>query len=135
MAEHVHTLRVRYGESDQMGIAHHAVYVLWLEEARIAWLRAHGVSYRELEASGVLMPVIEITVRYRKSVRFDDELELRTTAVAAGPSRVVFTTAISHAGALCVEGTVTVAAVTSAGRPTRIPAELLPMLISSKPQA
>jgi acyl-CoA thioester hydrolase len=125
---HRHTIRVRYGESDQMGFAHHGAYVTWLEEARIEWLRAAGTSYRELEASGVLMPVIECQVRYRKPLRFDDVVELETGIVESGPSRVTFATAIRSGGELRAEGRVTVAAVTREGRPTRLPAGLVELL-------
>nr|MBA3710707.1 acyl-CoA thioesterase [Planctomycetota bacterium] len=105
---HVQTIRVRYAESDQMGFAHHAAYVVWLEEARIAWLRAVGASYRDLEASGVLMPVIECSIRYRKSLRFDDLAELETAIAVLGPSRLSFTTVVRLDGAVCAEGTVTI---------------------------
>ena len=58
MATGTHTIRVRYGESDQMGVANHAAYITWFEECRIEMLRSLGVSYRTLEESGVMMPVI-----------------------------------------------------------------------------
>ncbi|MEK7413504.1 MAG: thioesterase family protein, partial [Planctomycetota bacterium] len=96
MPADIHRIRVRYAETDQMAVAHHSAYVAWFEEARIAWLRNHGHSYKQLEESGTIMPVVELTIRYRKAARFDDELALTTTAVAAGPSRVVFTTVITR---------------------------------------
>ena len=125
MSEHQHSIRVRYAESDQMGVAHHAAYVPWLEEARIEWLRAQAHSYRQLEADGVFMPVIELAVRYRRSLRFDDVATLITTAIAGGPTRICFTTRVMHGEILCAEATVTVAAVDAAGKPRRIPADLL----------
>ncbi len=120
-------LRVRYAESDQMGYAHHAAYVVWLELARIEWLRAQGESYRDLEASGVLLPVIACSLRYRRPLRFDDEMELTTCIGAAGPSRITFDTTIAAVagGELCAEGQVTIAAVDRSGRPVRLPARLL----------
>ncbi len=121
---HRHVIRVRYAESDQMGVAHHAAYVVWFEEARIAWLRAHGHDYRALEASGVLMPVIDLQVKYRRSLRFDDEIEMATRISAYGPSRVTFTTVITCGGKECAEATVTVASMSREGRPTRLPAGL-----------
>ncbi len=128
---HRHLIRVRYAESDQMGVAHHAAYVVWLEEARIAWLRAHGHEYRALEASGVLMPVIELQVRYRRSLRFDDEVEMTTRIAAHGPSRVTFSTVIACAGKECAEGRVTVAAMNREGRPTRLPAALAEVMAAA----
>ena len=131
---HRHVIRVRYAESDQMGVAHHAAYVVWLEEARIAWLRAHGHDYRALEASGILMPVIDLQVKYRRSLRFDDEIEMTTRIAAYGPSRVTFSTVIACAGKDCAEGTVTVAAMSREGRPTRLPAALAAVMAAAAVQ-
>ncbi len=121
MPADIHRIRVRYAETDQMAVAHHSAYVAWFEEARIAWLRNHGHSYKQLEESGTIMPVVELTIRYRKAARFDDELALTTTAVAAGPSRVVFTTVITRGDDTLAEGVVTVAAVGRDGKPMRLP--------------
>lgn len=127
MAVQSHRIRVRYAETDQMAVAHHAAYVAWLEEARIAWLRSNGLSYRDIEAAGTMLPVIEVTIRYRKPARFDDVLEFATDAKMAGPSRVAFTTAINRSGEQLAEATVTVAAVDRDGKPVRIPADLQPI--------
>ena len=124
--EHRHRLRVRYAETDQMGVAHHSACVPWLEEARIEWLRAHGSSYRDLEAGGILMPVVDLQVRYRRPVRFDDAVDLITTVSAPGPTRLVFHTELFHEGKLCLTADVTVAAIDRDSRPVRIPAGLLP---------
>jgi len=126
MTPHLLTFRIRYAESDQMGLAHHAAYVVWLEAARIEWLRAQGLSYRALEEQGVLMPVIELTISYRRPLRFDDEIELSTIAAVLGPSRVAFTTSVRLAGDATVraEATVVVACVGRDGRPQRLPVVL-----------
>lgn len=128
MTTGVHTIRVRYAESDQMGVAHHASYVVWLEAARIEFLRTVGHSYRDLEAAGVAMPVVDLAVRYKRVMRFDDEMTLTTTATVIGPTRLVFRTVITHGEHLCAEADVTVAAVSLAGRPVRLPAELVKLL-------
>lgn len=130
MPEHRHRIRVRYVESDQMGVAHHSAYVAWLEEARIEWLRTVGQSYRELETAGVLMPVIELGVTYKRSFRFDDELDLVTSAAVLGRTRVEFMTRFLLAGESEVraEGRVVIAAVGRDGRPQRIPAALVAIL-------
>jgi acyl-CoA thioester hydrolase len=119
----VTTVRVRYAETDQMGVAHHGAYVAWLEEARIEWLRALGVNYRDLERDGVLMPVVDLRIAYKRPLRFDDLAELRTEGEATGPSRVSFRTQIRLSGedAVRAEGLVVVAATTRDGRPTRVP--------------
>jgi acyl-CoA thioester hydrolase len=65
-------LRVRYAETDQMGVAHHSSYFVWMEAARTELLRECGLSYRELEERGYLLPVHEAHCRFKKSVRYDD---------------------------------------------------------------
>lgn len=118
---YTHAVRVRYAETDAMGVAHHSSCIAWLEEARIEALRSLGHSYAALEASGVLMPVIEINVQYRSSLRFDDVLTLVTQIEVHGPSRLGFQTRIECEGRLAILGHVTVAAVRPDGRPQRIP--------------
>jgi acyl-CoA thioester hydrolase len=73
-----HTFRVRYAETDAMGIAHHSSFVLWMEMGRTEFMRAYGFSYRQLEEMGVLLPVLEINVRYRQPAVYDDELRIST---------------------------------------------------------
>ena len=68
------TLRVRYAETDQMGIAHHSSYFVWMEAARTELLRERGLSYRELEERGYLLPVHEALCRYKRSVQYDEEV-------------------------------------------------------------
>ena len=130
MTPFVTRVRVRYAESDQMGVAHHGAYVAWLEEARIEWLRTVGVRYRDLEKAGTLMPVVELQLAYKRPLRFDDEAELTTTAEVLGPTRVRFTTIVRLLGdsAPRAEGSVTVAATTPEGRPTRLPPAVLDAL-------
>lgn len=70
------TLRVRFAETDQMGIAHHGAYVVWFEVARVEWLRQRGVSYRTMEANGTSMAVAQIGMTYRTAAYFDDELQV-----------------------------------------------------------
>ena len=67
-------IRVRYGETDAMGFAHHANYVIWFEKARIEMLDRIGLAYRDLEASGYFIPVLEVKVSYRQPAFFDDRL-------------------------------------------------------------
>ena len=124
---HRHRIRVRYAETDQMGVVHHSSCIPWLEEARIEWLRAHGASYREMEAGGLFMPVVDLQVRYLRSLKFDDEVELLTTVAAPGPTRLAFTTQVQVDGKRCLEATVTVAAVDRSGRPVRVPSHLVPV--------
>jgi len=73
-----HTFRVRYAETDAMGIAHHSSYVVWMEMGRTEFMRAFGFTYRQLEEMGVLLPVLEVNVRYKGSAYYDDELRITT---------------------------------------------------------
>ena len=74
----VHHLRVRYAETDQMGVAHHSSYVPWIEEARTEWMRARGRSYREMEDQGLALTVVRLDIRYRESARYDEIIRIRT---------------------------------------------------------
>jgi acyl-CoA thioester hydrolase len=81
-------LRVRYAETDAMGIAHHSNYVIWLEMGRVAFLDEMGFPYREVEKRGVLLVVTQVGVKYRRPAVFDDEIIL-TTRLGALKSRLV----------------------------------------------
>lgn len=125
MGPHTVRLRVRYAETDQMGVVHHAAFIPWFELGRIEWLRAQGSSYRDIEASGMFMPVIDLAVRYRASARFDDDIDLTTAVTVVGRSRLTFTTVAVRGETILAEATVTVAAVDRDGRPTRLPPTLV----------
>lgn len=83
-------VRVRYAETDQMGIAHHASYVVWFEIGRTDLCRHVGLSYREIEERGFLLVVTEIACRYRTSFRYDDEVLIRTHIEEWGSRAVRF---------------------------------------------
>ena len=83
-------LRVRYKETDQMGIAHHSNYIVWFEIGRTDLCRETGFSYAEIEARGYLLVVTEIQCRYRSPFRYDDEVLIRTTVAEAGSRRIRF---------------------------------------------
>ena len=88
--ESITPIRVRYAETDAMGIVHHAVYPVWMELGRSDFLRALGQSYSEWEAQGVRMSVAELQVKYRAPARYDELVEVRTRLAEAGRRRVVF---------------------------------------------
>ena len=122
-----HSIRVRYAETDTMGVAHHSAYVAWLEEARIEWLRSRGVSYRDLEEQGLFMPVTNVSIQYRRPFRFDDAMLLKTSVKRDGRCSLIFATELFLAGAESrhARGTVTVTAVDTQSRPTRLDDTLL----------
>jgi acyl-CoA thioester hydrolase len=120
------TFRVRFAETDQMGVAHHAAYVVWLEAARVEWMRERGLSYRELEDSGVSMAVSALTVRYRRAVRFDDRLRVdcRLTAVRSRYGRYAYRL-VSEDGALVATAVTEHVATDRRGKAVRLPAAWL----------
>ncbi|WP_422348236.1 acyl-CoA thioesterase [Flagellimonas sp.] len=88
------SFRVRYAETDQMGIVHHASYVPYLEMGRIEWLRAMGVSYRAMEENGLILPVISLQINYKKSALYDDMLTVETRLKQLPMVRIEFEYAI-----------------------------------------
>ena len=72
------SFRVRYGETDQMGVVYHGNYPQYLEMGRVEWLRSLGISYREMEKSGIMLPVISLCVNYKKSALYDDLITVKT---------------------------------------------------------
>src|ERR1044071_2652281 len=87
---HRFELRVRYGDTDQMGFAYYAHYLRWFEIGRAEMLRAVGRSYREIEADGVSLPVLEAWCRYREPARYDDALAIETGVLERGRASVRF---------------------------------------------
>ena len=123
-------VRVRYSETDQMGVVYHANYFVWFEVGRTDLLRRAGWSYRELEAEGVSLPVIQAHCEYRLPARYDDELEIRTKGVVLTHVRVEFTYQIIRIAddALLVTGHTVHAALDRDGRPCRLPARVRALL-------
>lgn len=78
MKYHETKIRVRYSETDQMGIVYHGNYAQYLEIGRIEWLRNFGVSYKKMEEQGVMLPVISLSINYKKSARYDDVVYVKT---------------------------------------------------------
>jgi acyl-CoA thioester hydrolase len=75
-------IRVRYGETDKMGHAYYANYLLWFEVARGEWCRSRGFTYKSLEADGMFLPVVEVWVRYRGEIDYDDDIVVRARLAA-----------------------------------------------------
>lgn len=122
MATSETTLRVRYAETDRMGVVYYANYLVWFEVARTDWLRDRGWNYREMEASGVMLPVIDAHCEYLRSAQYDDTIRITATGVLHSPVRVEFTYDVFKAdGTLLARGTTMHAAVDPQGRPCRLP--------------
>ena len=119
-------VRVRYAETDQMGVVYHGNYFAWFEVGRVELLRQTGWNYKTLEAEGIALPVIEATCQYRHPARYDDELEIRTTGRMASPARVEFTYELVRLEDLRVLATARTVhvPVNRDGRPCRLPVTL-----------
>jgi acyl-CoA thioester hydrolase len=124
--ESVTALRVRYAETDRMGVVYYANYLVWFEVARADLMRSLGGTYREMEESGVFLPVIEAQCEYRRPARYDDEIEIRTTGAVVSPVRMTFEYRISIKGqaGVAATGRTAHAATGADGRPCRLPARV-----------
>ncbi len=93
---HVSHIRVRYGETDRMGVLHHSVYPLYFEEARTDLLRKSGMSYKELEESGIILPVHDLSITYYHPAYYDDVLSVRVTLEKIEGVRLFFSYLVTN---------------------------------------
>lgn len=116
-------VRVRYADTDQMGVTYHANYLVWFEVGRTDWLRHHGWTYRDMERDGFRLPVIEVTCRYLTPARYDDELEIHTRATLVTPVRVRFDyeARLAGGGPTAASGHTVHAVIGANGKPCRVP--------------
>ena len=130
MFTHDHKLRVRYGETDQMGYAYYGDYASFFEVGRVEALRSLGFPYRRLEEEGVMLPVRDMQVTYHRPARYDDLLTVRTTITTLSSARIVFRYELfSEEGGLLTEATTTLVFVDRATmRPRRAPEQLVAAL-------
>ena len=100
-----YTFRVRYAETDQMGIAHHSNYFVWFEEGRSNFCRDIGLPYGEWEKNGVFMPVVEVHCRYKSSLLYDEPVTMEVFPAERGAATVTFGYRLRHEdGRLAAEG-------------------------------
>jgi acyl-CoA thioester hydrolase len=123
-------IRVRYAETDQMGLAHHMHYLAWFELGRTALMRANGISYAELERGGLLLPVARAELEYRRGAGYDDRVEIRTRVSGVRSRAVSFAYEARAAadGELLATGTTTLVCTDSDMRPRRMPGEVAALL-------
>lgn len=123
-------VRVRYAETDKMGVVYYAHYFVWFEIGRTDWLRETGWTYCEMEAEGLLLPVIESHCEYRLAARYDDQIAVTTQARLISPVRLAFDYALTRqADGVPIASGYTVHVTTdAAGRPTRLPARVKELL-------
>jgi len=123
---HEITIRVRYAETDRMGLLHHANYAVYFEEGRTELLRSRGYSYRDMEDSGTFLVITQLSCRYRRPVYYDDLLRLVTRVARVTRVKLVHAYELYRGDELLAEGESTLACVDRQGRPRPLPDFLLP---------
>ena len=122
-------IRVRYAETDQMGVVYHANYLVWMEIGRVELCRASGVRYRDLEGAGILLTVVEVACRYLSPARYDEEVIVRTAIVKSSPRLVRFSYGMASAedGRKLATGATTHVFCGRSLRPCRLPEPYWPL--------
>lgn len=120
-------IRVRYGETDQMGVVHHGNYALYLEMGRIEWLRKLGISYKDMEESGVMLPVVSLNINYKKPAGYDDVINVKTQLKNKPTAKIEFEYEITNEEGeiLTTASTVLVFIDTKTKRPVKAPQYIL----------
>ena len=116
---------VRYAETDQMGRAHHGIYVVWCELGRTSMMRERGVSYAEMERNGVLLPVTRLEVDYRAAAYYEETVRIETSVQAVRSRLVTFAYEVYGPGErLLARARTDLACIDREGRTRRIPEEV-----------
>ena len=125
-----YVVRARFCDTDLMGIVHHAKYLEYFEAGRVEYMRRRGVEYLDWTKRGIHLPVVEVAIRYRKSVRFDERLAVETTLIELGRATVKFVYRVRRdaSGDLVAEGSSMLACVDDDLVPKRIPDDLASLL-------
>ena len=118
------TVRVRYAETDRMGLLHHANYFVYFEMARTELLRHRGISYREIEDAGHFLVIVDIDCKFKRPAHYDDLLTVRTTVEKVTHVKIVHRYEVFRDSLLLAEGHSTLACVDRDGKPQALP-ELL----------
>ena len=123
-------IRIRYGETDQMGIVYHGNYSNFLEIGRIEWLRTLGVSYKQMELDGIMLPVISLSLKYKKSACYDDMICVKTILKKPPTATIEFDYEITNEeGEILTLGNTILAFINmKTNRPTRCPKFILDKL-------
>ena len=119
----ISVVRVRYAETDKMGVVYYANYFVWFEVARADLLRSLGWSYREMEEAGISLPVTEASCQYHRPVRYDDELEVRAEGRLVSKVRMAFEYQVIRREdqVVAASGRTVHASLDASGRPCRLP--------------
>jgi acyl-CoA thioester hydrolase len=122
--------RVRYGETDRMGVVYHAEYLAWCEMGRTEYIRSLGMSYAEMEQRGVPLVVAEASIRYHAPARYDDTIRVSTVLSRLGSRGLTFDYVITnaHSGQRLASASTTLVALDAAGKAVTIPADIRTLL-------
>ena len=125
--KHITEIRVRYGETDRMGFCYYVNYAQFLEFARVELLRSKGVSYKELEDAGILLPVRNFSIKYIAPAKYDDVLFIKTEIVKINGSRIEFIYEMRNQKNLLIAtaNTELVFVNSDTMKPTQVPTEIL----------
>lgn len=128
------SFRVRYGETDQMGVVYHGNYAQYLEIGRVEWLRSMGVSYKKLEESGIVLPVISLGINFKKSALYDDLITVETILKKTPSVKIEFDYKIyNEKNDVLIEANTVLAFIdTHKNKPIRCPEFLLNKIASYK---
>jgi acyl-CoA thioester hydrolase len=96
MYSHTSKVKVRYGETDQMGVVYHGNYAQYFEIGRLEWLESLGISYKEMEKEGVILPVVSLEVSFKKPAYYDDVLSIKTTLIKSPNISIEFAYEITN---------------------------------------
>lgn len=123
--------RVRYAETDQMGVVHHANYAVWFEAARSEFCRQRGIDYGQIERDGMLLPVLELKVRYLQPAHYEDEVEVLTRVLEIRRSLLRIQYEVRRADVKLAEGeTLQMLVAKSTFKPVRFPTEIAAQFIA-----
>jgi acyl-CoA thioester hydrolase len=118
------TIRVRYAETDRMGLLHHANYVVYFEQGRTELLRKRGFTYRDIEDGGHLLVIVDVGCKFKRPAYYDDLLTLRTIVEKVTHVKIIHRYEVRRDGLLLAEGHSTLACVDRDGRPQPLPDSL-----------
>ena len=125
-----YTLRTRYAETDQMGVVYYGNYPQYLELGRVEWLRAIGLTYKEMEAEGIMMPVVSLQIQYKKPALYDELITIRTKLKDLPSTKIEFDYEILNEKGelLSTANTILVFVDTKTFRPVRCPEKVLDLI-------
>lgn len=127
MINHISSLRVRYSETDQMGVVYHGNYAKYFELGRTEWLRSLGVTYKDMEANGIMLPVISLNLKFLKSAFYDEVITVETILKKKPVVKIEFDYVIRNENKdiLCTGNTVLAFIDMKTNKPMKCPDDIL----------